>query len=66
MSHNNRLKVVLILKGIHPQALNLPFNVGTIRGIKFMSLTSSLTYCPPEDVMSYQFPSCKRSQRTLK
>lgn len=60
MSHNDRLGVVFILKGINPQAPNLPFDTGIISGIKSMSLTSSLMYCgPEEDVMSYQFQAVR-------
>lgn len=39
--HNNRLRVVFILKGIHPQTPSLPFEAGIIRGIKSMSLIRS-------------------------
>ena len=63
---NNRLRVVFILKDIHPQAPNLPFDAGTITGIESMSLTGPWLYCPPEDKMSYHLPSCERSHRTLK
>ena len=64
--HNNRLRVVFIPKGIHPQTPSLPFEAGIIRDIASMSLSGPLLYGPPEDKMSYHLPSCERYHRTLK
>lgn len=66
MLHNNRLRVVFILEGIHPQTSSLPLEAGIIRGIESLSLSGPLLYDPPEDKMSYHLPGCDRYHRPLK